>query len=134
MNRLAKQKPVNQVTHEHLWKWMKLFQECIRNRDVETASTLFHESVIGFDSWSSVALNLQGLQEQWTDQWGNQIQFEFDLKNARIIPAAPIWIVVTYWKARGLLVGSKEREGKATYCLALFESGIKCVHSHVSKV
>lgn len=132
MNRIAKTKP-KAITHEHLFRWMNLFQTCIRNRDYETGLTLFHQESFTFEANGESRHGLKSLENHWRIEWPSMVQFEFDLEHASIIPASPVFLIACTWSHKGFLVGIEDSRGRGTFCLAVFERGLLCVHAHNSK-
>lgn len=117
-------------------QWLRLFQECVRRRDYETAATLFHSKVVAFGTICQEVTNLDELiEKQWKQRWPINLNFTFQLEQLSIIQCAcPNWVIAVKWQTDPILTGGEKRNGRCTLLLRSFEAEKKmlCLHSHFS--
>lgn len=116
-------------------KWMSKFEACVRKRNYEQAKALCHEFVVWCGTEANIALGWRQTElSEWSESWPGQLAFTMDMATAKMIPAETFIVVIVAWYASGLIQGSPQRRGRATFILGLFDEDHKilCLHAHFS--
>ncbi len=125
-----KAKPTQELA-PMLYRWLELFETCVRNKDYETAKTLFHDKVITAGK-SGVHLGYDGSEKEFRSSWDEFHQFAIDQDAAHIIPCERTFVVVCPFVSKSRLLMGKDRKGVISVTLRFFETKLLCLHLHTS--
>lgn len=118
---------------ELMQRWFSRYEHCIRQRDKDTASEMFHPKAVCFPLNSNRTDCPESQKVEWK-RWKEQLAFTFDLSSAAILPSAGAIVVALNWTANPLIHGSPRKEGRGTYMFMLFDNGrFACLHEHLSE-
>ena len=117
--------------------WLQTFATFVRDVDYQSARPMFHPDVIAFGTHRDVISSLeQWVADQWDNVWPKTSDFEFDLKQTRILIAddSSMATVIAPWTSTGYHQDNStfDRPGRATMIFHKQADNWVCVHSHMS--
>lgn len=117
--------------------WLQTFAAYVRDVDYQSARPLFHPDVIAFGTHRDVISSLeQWVADQWDNVWPKTSDFEFDLKQTKVLIAddASMASVIAPWTSTGYHQDNStfDRPGRATMLFHKQAGNWVCVHSHMS--
>lgn len=119
-----------------VWEWLQRWADCVRRVDLDGASELFAEDVVGFGTRATRVEGLGELRDQqWREVWPHSDGFVFDRDTLRVETAedASLVAAIVEWSSVGYQRGrSFERPGRATILLRRSSDGLRAVHTHFS--
>ncbi len=124
-----KAKPTQELA-PMLYRWLELFETCVRNKDYETAKTLFHPNTITVGK--EVFLGYDKSEGEFRSMWDEYHQFALDQDSAHIIPCDRTFVVVCPFVSKSRLLMGKDRKGVISVTLRFFETKLLCLHLHTS--
>ena len=126
-----KAKPTQELA-PMLYRWLELFEACVRNKDYDTAKTIFHEKVIGSGK-EGTSIGVDNLFENdFKKSWDEYHNFALDQDSAHIIPCDRTFIVLCPYVSKSRLLMGKDRKGAISATLRFFETKLLCLHIHTN--
>lgn len=120
-------------------QWLRDWEECIRERDVERARLMFDLDIVSFGTTAVVALGLDELDtRQWRRTWPFIENFRFDRDTIRVVPSPDglLATVALTWSSSGMDENRVpfDRPGRATLVLkrSAAREPWRAVHTHFS--
>jgi ketosteroid isomerase-like protein len=119
-----------------LLRWFDQFAECVRAQDIEGASHLFDDQVLGFGTRNEMLIGLEALREsQWRPTWAETRDFRFlpETIHTDICSSGERAWASCLWTSCGD-PGDRPafpRRGRATF-IFVEDGGWRCIHSHLS--
>lgn len=117
---------------EDVLRWIRDFRNAIRSADYTAGKKLFHPKIIAFDSSSARLDGLESLEAKWQEDWPQNSEFDFLIRDASVIPALGMFVIAVEWCVPSAIVGGNPRLGRSTIVLLNFEGKLLCAHLHNS--
>jgi ketosteroid isomerase-like protein len=122
-------------TSEALKRWLRLFSQAVRERDLVSGRKLFHQQVVSFGTVCFRAENLDELVcRQWEIVWPDTQDFDFEYDSTQELVEGKTALLIAHWHSTGSkgTQPSVSRHGRATIALKKMADGWKAIHTHFS--